>query len=159
MGVVELELARVVHASVDDVFARLADIEGHNDWMPKRGSILRSTAKTSPGPVGVGTTYVDRTSTGDMPGEVVEFDPPRTLVYHWWDKTKAGKVKMEGWPAYRLEAKGDHTTLVHHHARIESHGIYGVATPVLRWMAMRERTATIEALQASFGHHHHDEVQ
>ena len=156
MGVVEFELARVVHAPIGDVFDRLADIEGHSAWMPKRGSIHRSSEQTSPGPVGVGTTYVDHTSVGSTPGDVVEFDRPTRIVYHWWDRTKGGRLKAEGWPGYRLEAKGDHTTIVHHHARLETHGLHHLATPVYAYLARRERTATVEALQASF--HPHDQV-
>lgn len=156
MGVIEFEMARVVHASIDDVFRRLADIEGHNAWMPRSGSILHRTEQTSPGPPAKGTTYLDRTRTGDMPGEIEEYEPPTLLVYHWWDRTKGGTLLAQGWPSYRLEAKGDHTTLVHHHARLETYAIrYRLATPLLQWLAMRERTATIDALGASFGHHHH----
>ncbi|CAN7241062.1 hypothetical protein [Knoellia sp. LjRoot47] len=155
MGVVEFELARIVHAPVADVFARLADIDGHNTWMPQRGSILHHTEKTSPGPPGLGTTYLDQQLFGWTPGEISEFDPPTLLVYHWWDKTRRGKVTVEGWPGYRLEAKGDHTTLVHHTARLVTYGAYRVATPVLHWIAVRERTATLDALETSFGHHHH----
>jgi hypothetical protein len=33
---------------------------------------------------------------------------------------------------------------------MHTYGMYELATPVLRLMAVRERTATIEALQASF---------
>ncbi|MDT0212458.1 hypothetical protein Q9R29_01045 [Rothia sp. ARF10] len=153
MGVVEFELARVVHAPIGDVFDRLADIEGHAQWMPDRGSIHRSSEQTSPGPVGVGTTYVDHTSFGSMPGDVVEFERPTRLVYHWWDRSRGGRLKAEGWPGYRLEAKGDHTTIVHHHARLETHGLHHLATPVYALLARRERTATVEALQASFHPH------
>jgi uncharacterized protein YndB with AHSA1/START domain len=155
MGVIEFDLERIIHAPAADVFARLADIDGHNAWMPARGSILRHTDKTSAGPTGQGTTYVDKTMAGSMTGEIAEFEPPTTLVYHWWDRTASGKVKAEGWPGYRLEAKGDHTTLVHHHVRLETHGLYHLATPVMHWMASRERTATLDALETSFGHHHH----
>ncbi|KGN30750.1 hypothetical protein N802_05965 [Knoellia sinensis KCTC 19936] len=156
MGVVEFELARVVHAPIDDVFARLADINGYDEWMPRQGSIRRHSEQTSPDPSALGTTYVDRTLAGRTPGEIAEYDRPTRLVFHWWDKSKRGKVHAEGWPAYRLEAKGDHTTLVHHHVKLETHGVYRAATPLFHWMAVRERTTTVEALQASFGHHHDD---
>ncbi|WP_404386507.1 hypothetical protein LL946_08015 [Knoellia locipacati] len=153
MGVVEFEMERIIHAPIEDVFDRLADIDGHNDWMPTKGTILHHSEKTSPGPIGVGTTFLDQTIVGWTPGDVTEFERPTTLVYHWWDKTRRGKVTAEGWPGYRLEAKGDHTTLVHHHARLETHGLYRLATPVLHWLAVRERTATIDALELSFGRH------
>lgn len=82
MGDVEIELQRTIKAPIADVFARLADIEGHNRWMPIKGSILRRTRQTSPGPPGLGTTYEDSTRMGRMPGEIVEFEPPRRLVHH-----------------------------------------------------------------------------
>lgn len=149
MGDVELELERVVAAPVAEVFARLADIEGHNEWMPRRGSLLRRTRKTSPGPVGVGTTYEDSTRMGLMPGEVVEFEPPHRLVYHWWDRTSSGRTKTEGWPGYTLEAWGRQTR-VRHHARLRATGVWAWGMPVLRLVARRERTAVLDALQRSF---------
>ena len=76
MGVIEFELERTVPAPIHDVFARLSDIEGHNAWMPKKGSILRHTRQTSPGEPALGTTFVDETAFGATPGEIVEFDTP-----------------------------------------------------------------------------------
>ncbi len=150
MGVIEFELTRTVRAGIQDVFARLSDINGHNEWMPEQGSMLRRTRQTSPGAPALGTTYLDETSYGPTPGEIAEFEPPHTLVYHWWDKSKAGRLKLEGWPAYRLEAKDDGTTLVRHTARMHTYGLYRLATPVLRRIAKKERAATLEALAASF---------
>lgn len=150
MAVIKFELLRHIHAPIEQVFARLADIDGHNDWMPKKGSILRMTQQTSPGDPALGTTYLDETSYGATPGEVVVFDPPHKLVYHWWDNSKSGKVKLEGWPSYSLEAIDSDTTLVRHQPTMHIHGIYRVATPLLRRIAVKERTATIEALKASF---------
>ncbi len=57
---------------------------------------------------------------------------------------------MEGWPGYSLEAVGDGETLVRHDVKLATHGIYGMATPVLKRIALRERTATLDALEKSF---------
>ena len=147
---VEFELTRTVRAPIEQVFARLADVEGHNEWMPKKGSMLRQTRQTSSGPSGLGTTYEDATTFGTTPGEIVEFDPPRRIVHHWWDATKSGRTKMEGWPGYTLESTGDNETLVRHHASLRAHGIYRMATPVLKRLAVKERTTTLDALTRSF---------
>ncbi|GAA5094222.1 hypothetical protein GCM10025760_25230 [Microbacterium yannicii] len=150
MGVIEFQLTRTIPAGIDDVFARLADIEGYNEWMPGAGSMLRGTTLTSPGAPALGTTYLDDTSFGPTPGEITEFEPPHTLVYHWWNRTKAGRLTVEGWPAYQLEATPDGTTLVRHHAEVRTYGLYRLATPFLRRIAKKERTATLAALAASF---------
>jgi uncharacterized protein YndB with AHSA1/START domain len=150
MGVIEFDLTRTVHAGIEDVFARLSDINGHNDWMPKSGSMLRRTRQTSAGAPALGTTYLDETSFGPTPGEIAQFEQPHTLVYHWWDRSKSGKLKLEGWPAYRLETTDGGSTLVRHHATLHTHGMYRFAAPVLRRIAMKERAATLEALAASF---------
>jgi uncharacterized protein YndB with AHSA1/START domain len=149
-GVIEFELERTIKAPIQDVFARLADINGHNAWMPKKGSILRHTQQTSPGEPNLGTTFLDETSYGPTPGEIVEFQAPHTLVYHWWDTSKSGKLKLEGWPGYSLETVDDDTTLVRHHARMHTYRIYRLVTPILRRIAVRERTATLDALKVSF---------
>lgn len=150
MGVIEFDVTRIVHADISDVFARLADINGHNDWMPGSRSILRRTQQTSPGPPALGTTYRDETTFGPTPGEIVEFQPPHRLVYHWWDKSRAGRLKLEGWPAYRLETTDGGSTLVRHNAKLHTYGMYRLATPVLSRIAKKERTVTLEALAASF---------
>ncbi len=151
MGVIEFELERLVHAPIERVFARLADIEGYNDWMPRKGSIRRHTRQTSAGEPTLGTTFLDETSLGRTPGEIVDFEAPHRLVYHWWDRSRSGRLKVEGWPGYVLEAQGPDSTLVRHHARMQTYGLYRAVTPVLRRLALRERTTTIEALKASFG--------
>jgi uncharacterized protein YndB with AHSA1/START domain len=149
-GVIEFELERTINAPVQDVFARLADVNGHNDWMPAKGSILRQTQQTSPGEPGLGTTYLDDTTYGATPGEIVKFEPPHTLVHHWWDAAKSGKLKVEGWPGYELEAVDDGTTLVRHHARMHTYGGYRLAAPIFRRIAVKERTTILDALEASF---------
>ena len=153
MKTIEFELQRVVNAPAQQVFDRLADINGHNDWMPSKGSIRKHSEQTSPGVPSQGTTYVDQTTMGDAPGEIEVFEPASRLVYHWWDKAKCGKVKGEGWPAYSLEEQPDGSTLVRHDARVHTYGIYTLPVPmfIFRRMALKERSVTLEALAKSFG--------
>lgn len=150
MRSVEFELERTIAAPIERVFARLVDIEGHNAWMRERGSMLKHSRVTSPGEPHVGTTYVDETTRGPLPGEISELEAPSRLVYHWWDRTEKGKVRFEGWPAYNLQLIGQDETLVRHHAKLTIYGVYRFAAPVFRRFAMKERTATIDALEASF---------
>ena len=150
MKTIEFELERTIQAPIDQVFARLVDIEGHNDWMPEKGSIRKHTTQTSPGEPTVGTTYVDETTQGAIPGQILELREPHELVYHWWDKSKSGKLRSEGWPAYSLQSSGENMTLVRHSARMNLHGVYQLAAPIFRRIALRERNVTIDALKASF---------
>ena len=150
MRPIEFELERTIRAPIDQVFTRLVDIDGHNLWMANRGSMLKHTRKTSPGEPAVGTTFVDETSQGTMPGEIAEMAAPHTIVFHWWEKSKSGNLKFEGWPSYHLEPVGDDETLVRHHGRLVSYGIWRLGTPIWRRLAVKERTITIEALEASF---------
>jgi uncharacterized protein YndB with AHSA1/START domain len=150
MGVVRFELERRVDAPPAEVFARLADITAYDQWMPRKGSIRRRSQLTSAGDPAVGTTYVDHTLFGPTPGEITELDAPRTLTYHWWDRSRSNRLNLEGWPAYTLEPAADGATLVRHQVTMHTHGIYRLATPVLRRIAVRERTTTMDALRTSF---------
>src|SRR6476646_1943224 len=150
MKPIEFELERTIRAPIDQVFARLVDIEGHNDWMADTGSMLRRTRQTSPGEPAVGTTFVDETSQGPMPGEIVEMSAPHTIVYHWWEKSTSGKLKFEGWPSYHLRPSSDSETLVRHRGKLVAYGVWRLGTPIWRRFAIKERTITVDALKASF---------
>ncbi|GAA2117176.1 SRPBCC family protein [Nocardioides bigeumensis] len=150
MRPIEFELQRTIRAPIEEVFARLIDIEGYNDWMAGSGSMLNSTRQTSPGEPTVGTTFVDETSQGEMPGEIAELERPHTIVFHWWEESKPGKLKFEGWPSYHLEPSGDAETLVRHGGKLMPYGVWRLARPILRRLALKERTTTLDALKASF---------
>ena len=149
MKPIEFELERTIAAPVESVFARIVDLDGWTMLMSGKGSMLRSTRQTSPGPVAVGTTYVDETSQGPTPGEVVELEEPRKVLFHWWDTNKAGKVTFEGWPGFVLEPQGVDRTRVRHTARLQVNGVWQLGRPVFSWLARRERSATLEALADS----------
>lgn len=68
-----------IHRPREEVFAFLADFENVPRWNPA----IEATRKTSPGAVGVGTTYrqVRRSPRKiDEEFEVAVFDPPRRLM-------------------------------------------------------------------------------
>ncbi|MCK0117152.1 hypothetical protein BCE75_107241 [Isoptericola sp. CG 20/1183] len=150
MRPIEFELERLVRAPIDEVFARLVDIEGHNDWLAGTGSMLKRTRQTSAGPPRVGTTFVDVTRLGTTPGEIVELEAPTLVVFHWWERSAGGRTTIEGWPSYHLRSSGDDATTVRHRGRLVPHGIWRLGAPLLRRIAVKERTITVDALQASF---------
>jgi hypothetical protein len=81
----------------------------------------------------------------------VELEAPNKVEFHWWEKSKkAEKLKFEGWPGYSLQGSSENETLVHHHAKLYVYGIYGLAAPIFRWLAVKERTVTVDALKSSF---------
>lgn len=151
MSTFTFEIVRTVPAPLEQVFARIIDIEGYNDWMPKRGTLMKETHQTSPGEPAVGTTYVDDARFGsNLPGEIAELEALYKVVYHWWDKSRGGKLRSEGWPGFTLEEAGPDQTLVRHHATLKVYGIQRMAMPIFRRLALRERTVTLEALVESF---------
>ena len=85
-----------------------------------------------------------------MPGEIAEMAAPHTIVFHWWGKSKSGKLKFEGWPSYHLRPSGDSSTVVRHRGKLVSYGVWRLGTPIWRRLAIKERTITVDALKASF---------
>ncbi len=150
MKPIDFEIQRTIRAPIEEVFGRLVDIDGYNEWMAGTGSMLKQTRQTSPGEPSVGTTFDDDTSQGPLPGEIAEMEAPHTVVFHWWEKGRSGKLKFEGWPSYQLQALDEHTTLVRHRGRLASYGLWRLGTPIWRRFAIKERTITLEALKASF---------
>jgi hypothetical protein len=94
----------VIQRPVEDVFAFLADFEN----VPRWNYAIVETRKTSPGPVGVGTTY-DQTRSVPRPSEegfeVTAFEPDRLLEI-------AGELgPFRARMRYLLEPLGDATRL------------------------------------------------
>lgn len=137
---------RIAHP-IEGVFDRLADIEGYNSWMSTKG-IFSSCTKDTPGPVRHGSRYTDRTRIAVVRGEVSEIERPRRLVFHYRLEI-LGLRLMEGWPGYDLERDDDGATLVRHVARAELYGVFRMARLVIRRIAIRERTLTVDALKRS----------
>jgi len=149
MKPIEFELERTIRASIDQVFARLADIEGHNDWMADTGSCSNALGRPPPASPPSGPLSSTETSQGLMPGEIAEMEA-HTIVCHWWEKSKSGKLKFEGWPSYHLQPHGGRETLVRDRGTLVSYGVWRLGTPISRRFAVKERTITVDALKASF---------
>ena len=149
MKPIEFELQRTIRAPIDEVFARLVDIEGHNDWMAETGSMLKHTRQTSrkahrrydvrrrhePG----------RNARGDRRAGGAAHDR-LPLV----GEVEVGQAQVRGLAELPPGALGDSETLVRHRAKLVSYGVWRLGTPIWRRFAVKERTITVDALKASF---------
>lgn len=142
----QLEIDEMIKCPIDQVFARLADISAYSQWLPPEG-IFVSTRQLSQGPIGVGTTYRDRTTLGTFRGEVIEFQRPTKIVFkhrlHW-----LGIPVLETCPGYILEATEGGTKL-HHTAKGRLFGIFRLIRPRANHIARKERKRTVAELKAS----------
>ncbi|MFJ7910717.1 SRPBCC family protein [Kitasatospora sp. NPDC096204] len=99
----QFENTLTINAPVDEVFAYLARPEN----LPRWNYALDTTEQTSPGPIGVGTTY-RQTRHLPRPAEehfrVTEYDPPGLLT------VDGDFGPFSGTATYRLTAVDRHTT-------------------------------------------------
>lgn len=146
---IRVEIHETIRQPVEEVFARLVDIDRYPEWRAGGGGIFLTCSQDSPGAVGEGTRYTDRTRLGTVVGEVAAFDPPRRVVFHYTSRL-LGKTAIEGWPGYTLESDGAGGTRLHHHAEARAYGPLRLLEPLIRWVADRERRATVQALKESF---------
>jgi uncharacterized protein YndB with AHSA1/START domain len=147
MSRVTVRLDQRIDAPVERAFDQATDLEAFNDWMPS-GGVFKHIERLSPGPVGPGTTYVDRGRMGAFRGEVVEYQRPTHVKYHevlrW-----LGIPVTDAWMTYDFERTSD-GTIVHHEAQSEFHGLFRLIGPSLaRRVAPAERRRTVEALRRS----------
>jgi uncharacterized protein YndB with AHSA1/START domain len=143
---VRYEARMTIDRPIGDVFARLADLDGYGTWMHRTG-MFRRTGKTSPGPVGQATAYVDTTRMGTFRGQITDYQEPSRIAFRetlrWF-----GADLMEARPAYRLEADGE-STIVHHVAEGELFGPMRLMKPVAKLLARSERSRTLRSLRRS----------
>ncbi|MBD0689600.1 SRPBCC family protein [Streptomyces sp. CBMA123] len=99
----QFENTLTIHAPADEVFAYLARPEN----LPRWNYALDTTERTSPGPIGVGSTY-RQTRTLPRPAEehfrITEYDPPSLLT------AEGDFGPLTGTTTYRLTPFDQHTT-------------------------------------------------
>ena len=143
---VRYETRMTIDRPINDVFARLADLDGYRTWMRRTG-LFRRSGQTSDGRLGLGTAYFDATRMGTFRGEVTDYEPPARIGFRetlrWF-----GYDLMEARPVYTLEANQD-KTIVHHVAEGELFGIMRLMKPVAAMLARSERARTVESLRRS----------
>jgi uncharacterized protein YndB with AHSA1/START domain len=143
---VRYETCTTIERPIRDVFMRLADLDNYEKWMRRTG-LFRRSEKTSDGPLGLGTAYIDATRMGPFRGEVTDYEPPVRIAFretlHWF-----GTDLMEARPEFILEADRD-KTIVHHVAEGELFGMMRLMKPVAARLARSERERTVESLKRS----------
>lgn len=145
---IELEVERDIAKPVDDVFARLADIDHYRDWLPK-SLIFKGGGLVVPDEdVGLGTEFVDVTPIGRLQGSVTSFEPPTGIAFQQTLR-RLGKALFISRPAYQLTSTDDGTHL-RHRGEAEVFGPLTFTEPVVRRLAVQERTRVVDALQRSF---------
>jgi uncharacterized protein YndB with AHSA1/START domain len=145
--VIRLQIDRTIDRPIEEVFDRLADIDGYRTWMPQSG-LFRDSESVAGHATGVGTEFRDITRMGVLPGRVTVFERPNRIAFHQVLR-RHDEVVFDSRPSYELEATAE-GTMVRHHAEGELHGALRLLEPIVRLMARRERTRTLDALQASF---------
>ncbi|MFW5951028.1 MAG: SRPBCC family protein [Gemmatimonadota bacterium] len=144
---IRVEIEDTIARPIDQVFDRLVDIEGYNQWLPRRGLFV-SCRQDTDGPVAVGTVYHDTTRFGTVRGEVRELDPPLRVTFRYTVRL-LGRTVMEGWPAYTLAPAGSHATRLRHVAEARLFGPARLLRPLIRRLARNERRRTVAALKTS----------
>jgi len=135
-----------IHRPIEAVFHRLVDINGYPDWLPP-SRVFLDCYKTSEGPEGIGTTFIDRTKIGSYHGVITTFERPLQVGFRMTLKW-LGMDVMVSRPEYQLEPDGDKTK-VHHLAEGELYGIFKILEPYVANRAHEERIRTVRTIKTS----------
>lgn len=134
----------VISRPREEVFEQLVDIDRYPDWLPQ-SRVFLDCWQTSQGPVGEGTTFVDKTRAGIYRGVVTDFQRPVQVAFRMrlrW----LGQDVMESRPRYRLEPV-EGGTRVKHEAEGELYGLFRVLEPYFARRAEEERKRTVDVLK------------
>jgi len=127
---------------IEEVFAFLAD--GEND--PKFSPRVVEIAKTSDGPLGVGTTYASTVKDAGMTTKrefkLTQFDPPTRI--RWTELSKNLVTAQEG--GYDLAPDGDGTKMTIHNV-LKGNGFGKLLTPLALRAARKDADAFAERIK------------
>lgn len=136
---VSMKVSIVINRPLSDVFASLADLEKNVIW--RSGTV--EAKKTSPGPIGVGTTYrmVNSAFGRRMEGEaeVTEFEPNRRCV----TKNRSG-VEIETERIFEPIEGGTRVTFF---VKADLTGFFQLAEPLVAGMGRRRLESDVADLK------------
>ena len=143
---IRVEVDKVIHRPIEEVFDRLVSISDYSKWLPKSRVFLDSI-QTSNDPVGAGTTFIDKTRIGKFQGEVIEFQRPTKVTFKM-NLRWLGLRVLESKPGYTLEPVDD-STKVHLLAVGKLYGFFKLMQPYVALRAREERKRVVEVLKKS----------
>jgi uncharacterized protein YndB with AHSA1/START domain len=148
---IKVEKNTIIQRPIEEVFARIVDLLAYSNWMSKSGQ-FHGSGLTSPGPVGLNSTYLDRTKFGTFRGVIVEFERPRKVVFR--EKLAWLKIPvMQNTTLYDLKSSANGTEL-RHTAEGQLFGAFKIAQPFVAGIIRGERERTLNALKQSLENSH-----
>ena len=144
---IQLEFETTIQRPIEEVFARLVDIDSYEDWLPHSLIFRGGGLKQPEEEVTEGTEFVDVTPIGKFHGRVTEFEPPTRVAFEQ-NLSRRGDRVFSSRPSYVLQQTDD-GTLVTHHAQGELYGPLSFTEPVVRMLASHERQRTFDQLKRS----------
>lgn len=145
---IELEFEVEIERPIEDVFARLADIDRYREWLPKSLIFKGGGLVTPTADVGLGTEFIDITPLGRLRGTVTQFQPPARIGFEQTLR-RWGKPVFVSRPSYELTA-WDPGTHVRHRGEVELSGSLAFTEPLVRRLALGERSRVVQELKRSF---------
>ncbi len=79
----------LIESPSEPIFDLIADMPNYGRWLPG-SQAFGATTQVSPYPVRLGATYLDAGPTGQRPGSVTEYDPPKHIAFHHTMALKLG---------------------------------------------------------------------
>ena len=144
---VKVEIIFLVDKPIEHVFELISDISGYRRWAPDKSKFFIRNKITSEGPIGLGTTYIDKLRWwGKSIGEIVQYQPPSKIKFQ--QKTLFGipvfRVKLK----YTLKAL-QNSTEVNHRVEAVPYGLFKLLEPILSFIVRSERERTCLAIKRS----------
>jgi hypothetical protein len=142
---VKIEIIFPVERPIEHVFGLISDISDYRRWAPDKSKFFIENKITSEGPVGLGTTYVDRLRWfGKSIGEIVQYQPPFEITFQ--QKTLFGLPVFGAKLEYMLKVRKN-STEVQHRAEAMPYGFFKLLEPVLSIVVRSERERTCQAIK------------
>src|ERR1700689_5378455 len=138
-----------IDGSPEFIFSLIADMPNYGSWLPGSDA-FGGTTEVSPYPVRLGTTYLDAGPTGQRPGSVTEYDPPKRIAFHHTMRLKKGPLKanIDVHIRYTLEPLERATSVIRDlDLTIQMPALVKIAEPLVIWAFNKENVRILAALK------------